>query len=267
MTHPADPRLVEALTALVSQAGRAILDIARDGFAVREKADLSPVTAADEAAQTILLDGLARLAPGVPVVAEELADAQPAIAGAESFFLVDPLDGTREFIAGRDEYTVNVALIAGGRPVLGVIYLPVRGLLYRSAASAFAERLRLLAGEPPAAARDLVAVHARARPADGLLAAVSRSHLDPKSQAFLARLPVASRIACGSSWKFGLIAEGAADVYPRLAPTREWDVAAGHAVLAAAGGTVTRPDGTSMTYGHAETGFLVPGFVAWGAPA
>lgn len=264
--HGVDPALVEALTGLVSHAGRAILDIARDRLAVKEKADFSPVTAADMAAQTVILDGLAKLLPGIPVVSEELADRQPAIGHGESFILVDPLDGTREFIAGRNEYTVNLALIEAGEPVLGFVFLPVRGLLYRGGRGQFAERLRLQAGMPPGTAAEAVPLRTRPAPTK-LVAAVSRSHLDPATDSFLGRLPVAARVASGSSLKFGLLAEGAADVYPRLAPTHEWDIAAGHAVLVAAGGTVVRPDGAPLTYGHGERKFLVPGFIAWGDPS
>jgi 3'(2'), 5'-bisphosphate nucleotidase len=269
LMHPIDPTLVAALTGLVSQAGEAIRAIARKPLAVRRKADLSPVTAADEAAQAVILEGLAKLLPGVPVVSEELAGSEPAIDAGAPFILVDPLDGTKEFIARRDEYTVNLALIEAGEPSLGFVFLPARVLLYRGRVGQFAERLSLEAGMPPEAARDAArdAAQIRVRPAPSrLVAAVSRSHLDPATEAFLSRLPVAGRVASGSSLKFGLLAEGAADVYPRLAPTHEWDIAAGHAVLAAAGGTVVRPDGAALTYGHADTGFLVPAFVAWGDP-
>jgi 3'(2'), 5'-bisphosphate nucleotidase len=261
-----DPPLVKALTALVSRAGRAILDVAKAGFAARDKADGSPVTAADFAAQDVILDGLARLLPGLPVVSEERAGAHPAIDPHASFALVDPLDGTREFVAGRDEYTVNLALIERGEPRLGLVFLPARGVLYRGEAGGFAQRLRLAAGEPPEAAQETSPIHARAAPAGGLIATVSRSHLDAATEAFLSRLPIADRIASGSSLKLGVLAEGRADVYPRLAQTHEWDIAAGHAVLAAAGGVVVRPDGAPLTYGHAETRFVVPGFVAWGDP-
>ena len=265
-----DPPLVEALATVVSRAGRAILDIATESLAVRHKEDQSPVTAADEAAQGVILDGLAALMPGVPVVSEESPNRPSAAALAAVFALVDPLDGTREFIAGRDEYTVNVALIENGEPRLGLVFLPARALLYCGLSDIRAERLELVAGDPPARAQAVTPIHVRAggrRPTSGLVAAVSRSHGDAATAAFLARLPVAARLASGSSLKFGLLAEGKADVYPRLAPTHEWDIAAGHAVLAAAGGTVLRPDGTPLTYGHADADFVVPGFIAWGDPA
>jgi 3'(2'), 5'-bisphosphate nucleotidase len=263
--HPIDRSLVTALTGLVSQAGRAILDIASDALVVREKADFSPVTAADEAAQTVILDGLAKLLPGLPVVSEELSGPQPAIGPGASFLLVDPLDGTREFIAHRDEYTVNLALIEAGSPTLGFVLLPARSLLYRGCVGQFAERLHLAPGESPEAAREIARIRTRPAPSR-LIATVSRSHLDPATRDFLDRLPVAEQVARGSSFKFGLLAEGAADVYPRLAPTHEWDIAAGHAVLAAAGGKVVRPDGAAINYGQSDSGFLVPAFVAWGDP-
>jgi 3'(2'), 5'-bisphosphate nucleotidase len=263
--HPIDPTLVAALTGLVSYAGDAILAIARKPLAVRQKADLSPVTAADEAAQAVILEGLAKLLPGVPVVSEELADQAPTIDAGATFILVDPLDGTKEFIARRDEYTVNLALIEAGAPVLGFVFLPARALLYRGCVGHFAERLALAAGMPPEAVRDVASIHVRPAPSK-LVAVVSRSHLDSATETFLGRLPVAERVASGSSLKLGLLAEGVADVYPRLAPTHEWDIAAGHAVLAAAGGTVVLPDGAPLIYGHADAGFLVPAFVAWGDP-
>lgn len=261
-----DPPLVEALTSLVSRAGRTILDIAQQPLAVRRKDDQSPVTAADEAAQAVILNGLAELMPGVAVVSEEKSNQPPAGALATLFALVDPLDGTREFIAGRDEYTVNLAVIERGQPLLGLVFLPARSLFYCGFSDILAERLQLSAGDPAARARNITTIRARARPPSGMVAAISRSHLDAATEAFLASLPLTSRLASGSSLKFGLLAEGTADIYPRLAPTHEWDIAAGHAVLAAAGGTVLRPDGTKLSYGGADAGFLVPGFIAWGDP-
>ncbi|NVO16138.1 MAG: 3'(2'),5'-bisphosphate nucleotidase CysQ [Rhodoplanes sp.] len=259
-----DDALAAALTDLVSQAGRAILEVTRSALAVRTKADCSPVTAADGAAQDVILAGLARLLPGVPVVSEESIDNAGRDLGGATFVLVDPLDGTRELVAGSDEYTVNVAIVDLGVPIVGLVFLPARGLLYRGRAGRGAERMSLPAG---AAAGAVEAIRTRGQPAEGLVATVSRSHLDAASERFLDTRRVARRIACGSAVKFGLLAEGTADVYPRLAPTHEWDVAAGHAVLRAAGGDVVRPDGGPLRYGDGGTGFLVPGFVAWADPA
>lgn len=261
-----DSPLLDALTDLVSEAGHAILAVARSAVLdVREKADHSPVTAADRAAEAVILAGLARLLPGVPVVSEESVAAAPQPPLAGTFLLVDPLDGTREFVDGRDEYTVNVAVVEAGVPIAGLVLLPARGVLYRGRVGHGAERLSLLPGGRAATAV-ATAIRARPCPRTGAVAAVSRSHLDPASEAFLARRRVEARVSCGSAVKFGLLAEGQADVYPRLAPTSAWDVAAGHAVLAAAGGTVVRPDGTPLRYGE-TAGWGVPGFVAWGDPA
>jgi 3'(2'), 5'-bisphosphate nucleotidase len=181
--------------------------------------------------------------------------------------LVDPLDGTRELIAGRDEFTINVAIIAGGRPRLGIVAAPAQALLWRGIEGRGAERLRLSPGAPANAAQARTPIRTRPSPRSGLVAAVSRSHLDPQTQAYLARLPISERRACGSAVKFCQVAEGSADVYARLSPTCEWDVAAGHAVLAAAGGMVNTPEGAPMSYGRMAENFRVPAFIAWGDPS
>jgi 3'(2'), 5'-bisphosphate nucleotidase len=253
-----DAALAAELTALVARASAAILAIAPAGMATRLKADHTPVTAADEAADRVIAEGLARILPGVAVVSEESCD--PAAALGETFALVDPLDGTKEFIAGRAEYTVNLALVTDGAPIAGFVAVPALGLIYRGVVGGGAERLAL----DPAIAP--VAIRCRRAPAHGLVAAVSRSHLDADSEAFLARLAISERIACGSALKLCRIAEGVADVYPRLAPTSEWDTAAGHAIVAAAGGVVTMPSGAPLRYGRARENFKIPGFVAWGDP-
>ena len=259
--------LLDQLTTLVSQASAAILAAGRSGLAPRAKADHSPVTVADEAAEAVLLAGLARLLPGTPAVSEEAVGRAAPIRLDGSFVLVDPLDGTRELIAGRDEFTVNVAIVTAGRPVLGIVAAPALGLLWRGADNFGAERMRLAPGAPASAAAERVPIHTRRSPGTGLVAAVSRSHLDGETEALLARLPVVERLACGSAIKFGRLAEGSADVYPRLSQTCEWDVAAGHAVLTAAGGAVTKPDGTPLSYGRIADRFRVPAFIAWADPA
>ena len=256
------PALAGPLTALVGKAAAAIRAMPAATVELRVKNDGSTVTAADEAAERIILDGLASLAPGIPVVSEEQMARGDAPALAARFFLVDPLDGTREYVAGRDEYAVNLALIEDGTPVLGIIAAPAHGIVWRGIVGHGAERL---------ASGDITAARAepiRTRPWPGAdaLATVSRSHLDPHSEALLARLPVTHRVAMGSALKFTRLAEGGADVYPRLAPTSEWDVAAGHALLVAAGGAMTAADSTPLTYGGSGRNFIVPGFVAWGDP-
>ena len=217
----------------------------------------------------MILAGLARLLPGVSVVSEEASESGTTLQEdiTDSFVLVDPLDGTRELLAGRDEFTVNVAIVTSGRPLLGIVAAPAQGIVWRGVAGLGAERLRLSPGAPANAAQERVAIRTRQPPRTGLVAVVSRSHLDAETQTFLARLPIAGRLACGSAVKFCQVAEGAADVYPRLSTTCEWDVAAGHAVLAAAGGTVLAPDGGPLGYGRPSRNFRVSAFVAWGDPS
>jgi 3'(2'), 5'-bisphosphate nucleotidase len=240
------------------RAAAAILAIAPGALDTRFKADKSPVTAADEAADAVIAQGLARLMPGIPVVSEESRD-RPAALG-QTFVLVDPLDGTKEFVAGLAEYTVNLAIVTGGEPIAGFIAAPALGSLYRGVVGQGAERLDL---DRSAAT---VAIRCRPAPASGLVAVASRSHFTPATAEFLQRVGTASQISCGSSLKFCRIAEGAADVYPRLAEMSEWDIAAGHALVTAAGGLMTTPSGVPLRYGNAAQGFNVPGFIAWGDP-
>ena len=248
-------RLLPEVVALAERAGALILQHYGDEVAVRAKADASPVTIADEAAEALILEGLAELTPEIPVVAEETVAAGhvPALDG-ERFWLVDPLDGTKEFLSRNGEFTVNIALIEGREPVLGVVLAPALGKLWGGVRGAGA-MLRDAAGARPIAARP--------RPAQGLVGVASRSHIDPATEAFLDQAGAAERISAGSSLKFCLVAEGRADVYPRFGPTMEWDTAAGHAVLGAAGGTVTTKDGAP--FGYRTPGFRNPEFIARGA--
>jgi len=262
-----DGRLLDELTTMVSAAAAAILAVRAGSLDACSKADLSPVTAADHAAEAVILEGLARLLPGVCVVSEEAASHALPASLPDSFVLVDPLDGTRELLAGRDEFTVNVAIVTGGCARLGIVAAPAQGVLWRGIEGQGAERLCLAPGAPARAAQGRAAIRTRPCPRTGLVAVISRSHLDPQTEGLLARLPIAERLACGSAVKFCQVAEGAADVYPRLSITCEWDVAAGHALLAAAGGTVTRADGAPLRYGGISERFRVPAFVAWGDPS
>ena len=187
----------------------------------------------------------------------------PTIA-SPTFALIDPLDGTKEFIAGRSEYTVNLALIRDGRPVAGLVAAPAGSELYRGAIGLGAQKLALAGADArPVGPAD---IRTRSAPPDNLVAMVSRSHLDSATVEYLSRYSIARQIAVGSSLKLCRLAEGLADIYPRLSPQSEWDLAAGHAVLAAAGGLVTTPDGNPLLYG-AHPGLRVPGFIAWGDPA
>jgi 3'(2'), 5'-bisphosphate nucleotidase len=250
-----------AIADLASEAGACILSIAAENPAPRTKADQSPVTLADEAAEEIILTGLARILPGIPAIAEEASARTKPPRPDGNYWLVDPIDGTRELLAGRGEYTVNIALIENQTPVLGVVYAPKLSELFAGASGA-ACRGTIVAGEK----FDIGSaspIRARPRP-EKLTALVSRTHPDPASDEWLARFPVAQKIPLGSSLKFARLAEGAGDVYARLAPINEWDIAAGHAVLTAAGGEVTAPDGAPLSFGVCE-GFKVAGFIAWGA--
>lgn len=230
------------------RAGAEILRVYASDFAVTHKGDRTPVTEADHAAQRVILEALA--ATGIPAIAEEavLPDRAPP-----RFWLVDPLDGTREFVARRDEFSVNIGLVEGDRPVLGVVHAPVTGVTWAAADGK--------------STRDGKPIRARLAP-PALVVVHSRSHSDSaKLQAWLdaEHVAVAQRMVSGSAIKFGLIAEGTADLYPRLGPTSEWDTAAGQAIVEAAGGSVTELDGTPLRYGKKD--FLNTGFVARGRTA
>jgi len=258
-----DPALIDVLTGIVSRASAAILQARAGALATRQKADRSPVTAADEASEAVILDGLAKALPGVPAVSEE-AGASAGLAG-DTYLLVDPLDGTRELVAGRDEFCVNVALVSAGRPRLGVIGSPVLGLIWRTSTQG-AERLKLAPGAEAKSASERSVIRSRPWPETGAVAAISRSHLNARSQAFLARLPPTEKLASGSAMKLCRLAEGTADVYPRLGEVHQWDLAAGEAIVTAAGGLVTTPEGAPVIYDPKKERFLVDGFIAWGDP-
>lgn len=256
--------LLEPLTALAVKASIAILTVNRGTMRVEGKADGSPVTEADIAADKIIAEGLARIVPDLPTLSEERADlARPPFRG--SLIVIDPLDGTKEFVAGRNEFTVNIALVTNGLPLLGIVGAPALGVMWRGIVGRGAERLRI-DGTSIGAAEP---IHTRPMPKRGQpwTAAVSRSHGDPRTEAFIASRPGAVRHTLGSAVKFGRVAEGAIDVYPRLGPTSEWDVAAGCAVVTAAGGKVTDSRGAEVRFGERAAGFLVPEFIAWGDPS
>jgi len=252
-------RWIEHLPELARAAGRAIMAIYASDFAVRDKADASPVTAADDAAERVILEGLEVLAPGVPVVAEESVAAGRVPAIGERFWLVDPLDGTREFVGRNGEFTVNIALVERGLPVLGVVLAPAIERLWAGVVGEGAFE------DGPGGRR---AIAVRAPPAGGITVLASRSHGDEVAlDAWLAGQRAAGQAiaalrTAGSSLKLCLLASGEADAYPRLGRTMEWDIAAGHAVLAAAGGSVRTMDGALLSYG--KPGFENPHFVAWG---
>jgi 3'(2'), 5'-bisphosphate nucleotidase len=245
---------MEPLTRVAHEAGAAILRIYASDFDVRHKADRTPVTDADVQAERIIVGALTALTPDIPIVSEEAASESATPAIGRRFWLVDPLDGTREFVRRNGEFTINIALVQERRPVLGLIYAPALGRLYAGfvEGGAFAQsagRRRPIACRRPSA--------------QGLEIVASRSHQEPGSwQALLGNRTVASHSAAGSSLKFGLIASGEADAYPRTGRTWEWDTAAGHAIVSAAGGRVTDAEGVELSYG--KPNFVNPAFVAFG---
>jgi 3'(2'), 5'-bisphosphate nucleotidase len=247
--------LLRAIDVIAREAGRAILKVYESGFTVEVKSDNSPVTEADTAAEAIILRGLRRLTPDIPIVAEEevAATGAPKDIG-DRFWLVDPLDGTREFLTHNDEFTVNIALVEKKRPKLGVVHAPAKHLTFTGGIGLGATR------SENGAARTITI---RRPPARGLTVIASRRHGSAAElDHFLDGRPVAERINCGSSLKFCLVACGEADLYPRFGPTMEWDTAAGNAVLAAAGGRVTTADGAELLYRKPD--FRNPNFIAWG---
>lgn len=253
--------LTEALIPVVYEAGAAIMEIYASDFAVERKGDHSPVTAADAAGEKIIVAALSRLTPDLPVVAEEAAAAgQIPEIGSGPFWLVDPLDGTKEFVRRNGEFTVNIGLIVDGQPVLGLVQAPAQGILYAGWVAADGSRTGF---RETASGRE--EIRCRIPGPDGLTVLSSRSHATSDAlQAYLADKTVASITNAGSSLKFCRIAEGQADLYPRFGPTCEWDTAAAHAVLRAAGGSLTQVDGSLFLYGKAPA-FLNPHFIARGA--
>lgn len=252
-----DAAFLDAVVATVRRAGAVVMQVYGTDFAVRGKDDASPVTEADERAEALITPALQALAPEVPVVAEEAAAAGQVPATGEWFWLVDPLDGTKEFVSRNGEFTVNVALVHRGAPVLGVVLAPAVGAHGRLFAGVVGQGAWVDEG----AGRRAIAC--RTVPAEGLIVVASRSHGDAVAlDAFLAGRRVARLANAGSSLKLCLLAAGEADLYPRLGRTMEWDIAAGHAVLAAAGGRVDTLAGTPLAYG--KPGFENPHFVAQG---
>jgi 3'(2'), 5'-bisphosphate nucleotidase len=247
-----------AFVNLALSAGREIMAIYATDFATHTKNDLSPVTEADEAAEKIILAGLAKLDPATPVISEEAASAGRIPAVANRFYLVDPLDGTKEFVSRNGEFTVNIARVENGLPVMGVVYAPaIRRIFWGEVAKGAAEGR--VADDGSIVWKKLVV---RACPREGAIVIASRSHRDHATEDYLKTVKVAKLVSAGSSLKFCLIAAGEADLYPRFGRTMEWDTAAGHAVLLAAGGKVLGSDGQPLSYGKRDRGFDNPGFIA-----
>jgi len=263
---PEQTRLADELLGAALRAGAAIMHHRRSGVSVETKADHSPVTAADRDAEEIILEALARCAPGVPVVAEEAMSGGDNPALADAFFLVDPLDGTREFVAGGTDFTVNIGLIVEGIPRFGLIYAPALDQLYVTLGDSEAAELRIPPDARPAGLAAVAPQPIRTREPDPgrLVAVASRSHRTPENERFVADPRIASCRSIGSSLKFCLVARGEADIYPRFGATSEWDTAAGHAIVRAAGGAVTTIGGDALKYGKTGSGYINPSFVVWG---
>ncbi|MBL4803008.1 MAG: 3'(2'),5'-bisphosphate nucleotidase CysQ [Emcibacter sp.] len=239
------PFLSQKLYETALESGRKIMEIFALDFDVNYKDDKSPVTAADEAAEKIILRDLRDITPHIPIIAEEQASAGNIPDVADIFWLVDPLDGTKEFVKKGTDFTVNIALIENGVPTFGIVYAPALNRMFVAKDATTAVQMdvqdgRMLGEERPLSVRDV--------PKDGITAVASKSHRDAQTDAFLEKLGVTDIVGAGSSLKFCLVAAGEADIYPRFGPTMEWDTGAGHAVLNAAGGSVTNPDGTPFRY-------------------
>ena len=259
MDMKARDELAMALGQIVSEAGKVIMAVQAADIGARRKADGSPVCRADLEAEKLILARLAALLPDVAVIAEESFAPGGGGPAPERFLLVDPLDGTREFLAGHSDFTVNIALIEAGDPIVGAICVPALDQVYVGGATALRANLA-----DTLAADALQVIGTSPVPVAGLRALASRSHMNPQTEQWLAQCAVAQLQHAGSSLKFCLIARGDADVYPRIATTMEWDTAAGQAILNAAGGCVLGLDGTPLRYGKREAGFKNAGFVAWG---
>jgi len=248
-------QLLETARRAAVAAGEAIMQVYAQDFDVRQKADKTPVTEADLGAERIIIEMLGNAFPDIPIVAEELVEAEGLPPSAVRFWAVDPLDGTREFVAKNGEFAVCIGLVEDGRPVLGVLHGPAVGLTYAAYGPGTATRQRN--GGP------IESIEARIPSSDGLVVVHSRSHENSRRLGeFLQDYPVRSRISCGSALKFGLIAAGGADLYPRFGTTMEWDTAAGQAILEAAGGRVETFAGAPLAYG--KPGLKNDGFIAWG---
>ena len=257
-----DETLSETLCSLAIKAGAAAMEIYAREVVAETKADKSPVTEADRLGEEIILAGLAAAWPQTPVLAEESASEGKIPELGDRFFLVDPLDGTKEFITRTGEFTVNIALVENGKPVFGVVYAPAINKLFVGGRNGAWKAVV----DPKGVIGERKTLRVRTVPADGLIAVASRSHRSAETDAYLNDLNVADFTAAGSSLKFCLIAEAAADIYPRFGRTMEWDTGAGQAVLEAAGGrVVTHPDGDPLGYNKKARGFDNPYFIALGA--
>lgn len=261
-TFSPSPALLR-LVVIAHAAGARIMDIYNSGFEVETKSDASPVTEADTAAEAIIVEALRQHDPATAIIAEEAVAAGARPSAERRFYLVDPLDGTREFISRNGEFTVNIALVEDGLPTAGVVYAPALNRMYAGETGSGAGMCELDAAQPLIGPMLFTRLATSGLPQTGCKAVASRSHRDDRTEAWLAENGITDTVAAGSSLKFCLLAEGKAHLYPRFGRTMEWDTAAGHAVLAAAGGSVVVAGSTTpLTYGKQERGFDNPAFIA-----
>ncbi|MGI9372522.1 MAG: 3'(2'),5'-bisphosphate nucleotidase CysQ [Hyphomicrobiales bacterium] len=262
MTHsPISPQQFDAITATAIKAGAVIMDIYSRPIDVELKDDRTPVTEADKAAEVVILKALKEIIPDIPVISEEAASDGYIPHVENVFFLVDPLDGTREFISRNGEFTVNIALIVDTQPVAGVVYAPAKGQFYRGQRGKGAE-IATISPDQTIADASWQSINVVDAQEGARIAVASRSHADEKTQAYLDEAGVSETIQAGSSLKFCLIARGDAQIYPRMGRTMEWDTAAGQAVLEAAGGSVITEEGVALGYSKVERGYDNPHFIA-----
>lgn len=252
----------ETLARIALQAGAVIMDIYESDFDVDQKGDASPVTAADQKAETLILAALAEADPTLMVIAEEEASAGRVPEHGHRFALVDPLDGTREFVSRNGEFTVNIAIIEHGRPVMGVVYAPAKNRLFVAESHNSGWQAEAAPGADIPAQRTPLRI--RPCPEAGVTAIASKSHRTPETDLWLDKHKVNETLGAGSSLKFCLIAAGEADLYPRMGRTMEWDTAAGQAIVEAAGGRVLTEDGAPLLYGKRERGYDNPHFIVYG---
>ncbi len=262
MTSSQPSQHLLSLMKIAHAAGASIMKIYNDDFTVASKADASPVTEADIAAEAVIVEGLKNIDPGANIIAEEAVSAGAIPEASNEFYLVDPLDGTREFISRNGEFTVNIAVVHDAAPVAGVVYAPALSTLYAGEVNTGAFETSITVDEPFPDAPAFRRIVCPALPASGIKVVASRSHRDEQTDAWLAQRDVAEIVSAGSSLKFCLLASGKAHVYPRFGRTMEWDTAAGHAVLSAAGGEVFQATGEVLRYGKTQRGFDNPAFIA-----
>ncbi|MCR9129308.1 MAG: 3'(2'),5'-bisphosphate nucleotidase CysQ [Alphaproteobacteria bacterium] len=256
--------LAHAFAEICLKAALPVMEVYAQEFTPEQKEDRSPVTEADKRAEVVILEALKDVLPDVPVLAEESFSAGVRPEVSDRFLLVDPVDGTKEFIKKNGEFTINIALIENGVPVAGCVYAPALERLYVGADGAAAAGAAKPGDDFDAASLSPIKVRDGSAPEK--IAVMSRSHADEETRKFAEDQGVTETISAGSSLKFCRVAEGAADLYPRFGPTMEWDTGAGHAVVNGAGGKVTRPDGSPFLYGKVDTGYLNGPFVVWAQP-